>query len=65
MRKRNQFDFDSYSALLGFSFGFGGFAGMYLGARFQKYIPQEFIKIMLDSLIAYISLTYIVQFLCK
>ena len=30
MRKRNKFDFDSYSALLGFSFGFGGFAGMYL-----------------------------------
>ncbi|PKL52552.1 MAG: hypothetical protein CVV37_00815 [Nitrospira bacterium HGW-Nitrospira-1] len=48
--------------LLGFLFGLGGFAGMYLGARSQKYIPQKFIKIMLGSLIVYVSLTYIVQF---
>jgi len=48
--------------LLGFLFGIGGFAGMYLGARLQKYIPQKFIKIMLGMLIVYVSLTYIVQF---
>ncbi|MBI5188537.1 MAG: sulfite exporter TauE/SafE family protein, partial [Nitrospirae bacterium] len=33
--------------LLGFLFGAGGFAGMYLGARFQKFVPQKFIKLML------------------
>ncbi len=51
--------------LLGFLFGLGGFAGMYLGARFQKFMPQKLIKIMLGSLILYVSLTYIVQFFLK
>ncbi len=51
--------------LLGFLFGIGGFAGMYLGARLQKYIPQKFIKIMLGLLIVYVSITYIVQFLSQ
>ena len=31
--------------LLGFLFGTGGFAGMYIGARLQKYVPQKFIKL--------------------
>jgi uncharacterized protein len=48
--------------LLGTLFGIGGFAGMYLGARFQKFIPQKFIKVMLGFLIIYVSLNYIVQF---
>ena len=48
--------------LLGFLFGIGGFAGMYLGARFQKYIPQKFIKIILGALIICVSFTYIAQF---
>ena len=48
--------------LLGFLFGLGGFGGMYLGARFQKFIPQKFIKIMLGSLFLYVSITYIAQF---
>lgn len=48
--------------LLGFLFGIGGFAGMYLGARLQKYIPQKFIKMMLSSLILSVSFTYIVRF---
>ncbi|MEJ2684383.1 MAG: sulfite exporter TauE/SafE family protein, partial [Candidatus Sulfobium sp.] len=30
--------------LLGAMFGVGGFAGMYLGARFQKHMPQKIIK---------------------
>jgi hypothetical protein len=51
--------------LLGFLFGIGGFAGMYLGASFQKYIPQKLIKIMLGSLILYVSITYIVQFFSR
>ena len=48
--------------LLGFLFGLGGFGGVYLGARLQKFIPQKFIKIMLGSLILYVSITYIAQF---
>jgi uncharacterized protein len=48
--------------LLGFLFGTGGFAGMYLGARFQKYMPQKFIKIILGLLIIYVSFTYIGHF---
>jgi hypothetical protein len=51
--------------LLGFLFGIGGFAGMYFGARFQKFIPQKFIKIMLGSLIIYVAITYIVQFFSR
>lgn len=30
--------------LLGFLFGIGGFAGMYCGARLQKFVPAKFIK---------------------
>ncbi|MBA4374300.1 MAG: hypothetical protein C0402_15725 [Thermodesulfovibrio sp.] len=48
--------------LLGFLFGIGGFAGMYLGARAQKYMPQKYIKLMLGALIVYVSASYIVQF---
>jgi uncharacterized protein len=48
--------------LLGFMFGAGGFAGMYLGARFQKYVPQKMIKSMLGVLILYVALKYIILF---
>ncbi len=48
--------------LLGFLFGAGGFAGMYLGARFQKFMPQKFIKIMLGSIILFLAVKYILQF---
>lgn len=48
--------------LLGFMFGAGGFAGIYLGARFQKYMPQKIIKAMLAALILYVALKYIVLF---
>jgi len=48
--------------LLGFLFGVGGFAGMYLGARVQKYMPQKFIKLILGTLIVYVSGSYIVQY---
>ncbi len=37
--------------LLGFLFGAGGFAGMYIGARLQKFVPQKFIKAMLGLII--------------
>ncbi|OGW25470.1 MAG: hypothetical protein A2X59_11945 [Nitrospirae bacterium GWC2_42_7] len=48
--------------LLGFLFGIGGFIGMYFGARFQKFVPQKAIKLMLGALIIYVSLRYIIQF---
>lgn len=48
--------------LLGFLFGAGGFVGMYLGARFQKYIPQKFIKLMLGLVILFLAARYIYQY---
>ena len=48
--------------LLGFLFGTGGFIGMYLGARFQKFVPQKFIKLMLGIIIVSLAVRYIVQY---
>lgn len=48
--------------LLGFLFGAGGFVGMYLGARFQKFMPQKFIKMMLGAAILFLAVKYIVQY---
>jgi len=47
---------------LGFLFGIGGFAGMYIGARLQKYMPQKFIQLVLGSMITSLALQYIVQY---
>ncbi len=47
---------------LGILFGIGGFAGMYLGARFQKFVPQRFIKVMLGIVIVSLAIRYIIQF---
>ncbi len=51
--------------LLGFLFGAGGFVGIYLGARFQKFVPQKFIKLMLGIIIISLALRYIIQFFTK
>ncbi len=48
--------------LLGLLFGAGGFAGMYLGARLQKYVPQKFIKMLLMLLIIFVALKYILTY---
>lgn len=48
--------------LLGFLFGVGGFLGIYLGARCQKFVPQKYIKLILGLLIVYISSKYIIQY---
>ncbi|RJQ56540.1 MAG: sulfite exporter TauE/SafE family protein [Nitrospiraceae bacterium] len=48
--------------LLGLLFGAGGFAGMYLGARFQKFVPQKSIKLMLGAVIVFLAVRYIIQF---
>jgi uncharacterized membrane protein YfcA len=48
--------------LLGLLFGAGGFAGMYLGARLQKYVPQKFIKLLLALVILSSAIKYIYQY---
>jgi uncharacterized membrane protein YfcA len=48
--------------LLGILFGIGGFVGMYLGARFQKFVPQKFIKLMLGIVIVLLAIKYIIQY---
>ncbi|MBU1228909.1 MAG: sulfite exporter TauE/SafE family protein [Proteobacteria bacterium] len=49
--------------LLGFLFGIGGMAGMYLGARCQKFVPARYIKWMLSTLIVFLALKYVRDFL--
>lgn len=47
---------------LGILFGVGGFTGMYLGAKTQKYVPQKFIKVFVGSAIMFLAIKYIVQY---
>jgi uncharacterized membrane protein YfcA len=47
---------------LGALFGIGGFAGMYIGARLQKYVPQKIIKVLLGLMILSLALRYIQQY---
>lgn len=51
--------------LLGALFGLGGLAGMYCGARLQKFIPATLIKAMLAVIILGTSGQYIVQYWWK
>jgi len=44
--------------LLGFLFGLGGMAGMYLGARLQKFVPAKAIKWMLAGIIVFTAAKY-------
>lgn len=48
--------------LLGLLFGIGGTVGIYLGARFQKFVPQRIIKLILGALIVFLALKYIMQY---
>ncbi|MFH1350818.1 MAG: sulfite exporter TauE/SafE family protein [Pseudomonadota bacterium] len=48
--------------LLGILFGLGGIAGMYLGARCQKFIPAKAIKCMLAAIIVFTALKYVTAF---
>jgi len=47
---------------LGLLFGAGGFAGMYLGARCQRYVPARAIKLLLCGCILFVALKYVVSF---
>jgi hypothetical protein len=48
--------------LLGVLFGVGGMAGMYLGARCQKFVPARAIKWMLAGIIVFTALKYVAAF---
>ena len=48
--------------MLGLLFGVGGIAGMYLGARCQKFVPATAIKWMLGVVIVATALKYVVEF---
>jgi uncharacterized membrane protein YfcA len=48
--------------LLGFLYGIGGFIGIYLGARTQKFIPARFIKLILVFCIFIPAVKYILDF---
>ena len=49
--------------MLGLLFGLGGMAGMYLGARCQKFVPAKAIKWMLVTILVGTALKYILEFL--
>ena len=48
--------------LLGLLFGFGGFFGMYLGARTQKFVPARLIKGILCGCVLFVAVRYIVGY---
>lgn len=48
--------------VLGALFGTGGFCGMYLGARCQKYVPSRVIKLILCSCILFVAVKYVIGF---
>lgn len=49
--------------LLGVLFGIGGCAGMYCGARLQKFVPAQFIKWILVVCLLFTGGNYVVSFL--
>ncbi len=49
--------------MLGILFGVGGLLGTYVGARLQKFMPDKLIKVILTSLILFLSITYIGQYI--
>jgi uncharacterized membrane protein YfcA len=49
--------------LLGLLFGIGGMAGMYLGARCQKYVPARAIKWMLAGVMLFTTIKYTLDYL--
>jgi uncharacterized membrane protein YfcA len=50
---------------LGLLFGLGGIAGTYLGARCQKHVPSEIIKLILSLSILFLAVKYIFEFVLK
>jgi uncharacterized membrane protein YfcA len=50
---------------LGILFGIGGILGMYLGARFQSFVPQKFIKTLLSLMLLFLSAAYIFEYFAR
>ncbi len=48
--------------LLGLLFGIGGAAGLWFGARIQKYLPQKVIRLIITMAVLFISYKYIISF---
>jgi hypothetical protein len=48
--------------MLGLLFGLGGMAGMYLGARCQKFVPARAIKWMLAGVMVFTAVKYVFDF---
>jgi len=48
--------------LLGLALGVGGFVGIYIGARIQRFVPDRAIKIILALALLFISGRYIIGF---
>jgi uncharacterized membrane protein YfcA len=49
--------------LLGVLFGVGGLCGMYLGARCQRFVPANYIKVMLAGILLWVAGRYILNFI--
>jgi len=47
---------------LGILFGLGGFIGMYLGAKTQKYVSQKVIKSIVSAALLFLAVNYIKQY---
>ena len=50
---------------LGLSFGVGGMAGTYLGARTQRFIPPAWLKILLALIMFAVSISYLAGYLAS
>ncbi len=48
---------------LGVLLGLGGLTGMYLGAKFQKKMPEKWIKLLLSSIILFVAVKYLLPLL--
>jgi uncharacterized membrane protein YfcA len=49
--------------MLGALFGVGGFLGMYIGARTQKYVSARVIKGILCGCVLFVAIKYVVEFM--
>jgi uncharacterized membrane protein YfcA len=47
---------------LGVLFGIGGFVGMYLGAKTQKFMPQKAVKMIMGAAILFLAVKYMIQY---
>ncbi len=48
--------------LLGILFGAGGLLGMYFGAKYQRYMPEKTIKLILAIVVYSVAVKYILQY---